>query len=806
MGTNRIENRPNLGTTSEKSARTADLFHLLGADCQKNIHIIIQQTLTIIQGACAIYIPGNTRSGEPLVHHNPNISTPPDPDLFSQSLLFKDRFTTDREAHFFLSSILSGDREATDPLVKNLGIKSCIGTPVSYKQKTLGSLWVIDCKPRSFDTDDITCIQTLAAALALEEERFSHETKIQIEKDRFEGFYDASFEAIFLSKGGICMDQNKTALHMFGYSRREAIGKPGTDWIFPRDRERVEKMMLSGKTLPYEITALRKDGTTFPAQIQARMIDHGGEQLRVTALRNISQLIQSQKALVEEKERYKTLIDNISDSVYILQDGQIKFANPKAIELSGYTQADLPGIPFLEMVHPDDREEVLRKHRKRLKGETANAPYSFRVFNKQKETIWVQANGVRILWEKKPAVLGCLRDISKTKELKEKLSQARKLELIGVIAGEVAHDLNNILAGIVSYPELVLMQLEKDSPLIEPISFIHETGLEAAAIVQDLLTLTRRRIHQSSPINLNHVIQCYCDSSAHHILGKNFPEIHLKIDLDPSLLNLNGSEFHLSKMVMNLAINAAEAIGKHGQIIIETFNRHVDVPMDRDKIPPGEYVVLRVKDDGEGINQTDIKRIFEPFYTKKQMGRSGSGLGLSVVWNAVKDHRGYIDVSSQKEKGTCFELYFPATHNKIVTIPDDFKVDDFKGDKENVLVVDDIKGQRKIATECLKSLNYIPYTVDSGKNALAFLQRHPMDILILDMEMEPGINGLETYREALKINPTQRAIITSGFPENEWRKKAKLLGIDQYIKKPYTLQDLACALKKELAPNPQKSC
>jgi len=387
------------------------------------------------------------------------------------------------------------------------------------------------------------------------------------------------------------------------------------------------------------------------------------------------------------------------------------------------------------------------------------------------------------------------------RKLEKKISQAEKMELLGIIAGGVAHDLNNILSGLVSYPELLLMQLEEDSPLVEPISFIHDTGLKAADIVQDLLTLTRRGIPKTSVLNLNQVIHGYYNSSAHNRLERNFPEIYFKISSEPYLLNLNGSESHISKVIMNLVMNAAEAVQKSGQVTIETFNRYVDISMGGDEIPEGEYVVLRVSDNGEGISQTDIKRIFEPFYTKKQMGRSGSGLGLSVVWNAVRDHQGYIEISSEKEKGTSFELYFPATRDKTENINDNFKVEAFKGNKEIVLVVDDIKGQRKIAQGCLKILGYTPFTVDSGEKAVAFIKKRSVDLLILDMKMEPGMDGLETYKEVLKINPKQKAIIASGFSETKRVKEAKQLGAGQYIKKPYTLQKFAIALKKELAKN-----
>jgi PAS domain S-box-containing protein len=811
MGKNKMETgekESNPVNSGEKLAKVAQLFHLLEPDPQKNIDLLLEQTRSIIAGLFSVYLRGDNKQGTPVIRAGANLprgfarTLSPQGHLFQDPLfaesLFIDPLFTNHGKPPGTYCILPRTTVMSDPLGKKLGLNACLGTPVFYKKKGLGTLWLADTQVRSFSPVDIHCIQVLAGALALEEERLAQGNLLLAKKNRFKGFYDATFEAIFLSKKGICIDQNKTAFHMFGYSMEEAIGKPGTDWILPRDHVKVEKNMLSGGTSPYEVTALRKDGSTFPAQIQATMINYEGEQLRVTALRDISELKKVQKSLVEEKERYKVLIDNVNDAIYIAQDGYIKFANPRTIAISGHTPEDLPNIPFLELVHPDDRENIQHNHQKRLKGEKVPSPYAFRIVNKQQVTLWVQLSAVRIIWEGKPAVLGCIRDISRIRELEEKLKQSEKMELIGTMAGGVAHDLNNILSGLVSYPELLLMQLDKDSPLVEPISFIHDTGIKAAEIVQDLLTLTRRGIHHTSVLNLNQVIHDYYNSSAHHRLERNFPEIHFKIRLEPHLLNLKGAESPISKIVMNLVMNAAEAVQTSGQVTIETFNRYVEINKGH-QIPEGEYVVLRVSDTGEGISQADIKQIFEPFYTKKKMGRSGSGLGLSVVWNAVKDLEGYIDVSSQREKGTTFELSFKATRENLESIADDFQVESFKGNAQTVLVVDDIKGQRKIAQSCLEMLGYTPFAVSSGEAAISFLKKHPMDLLVLDMKMEPGMDGLETYQEVLKLYPKQKAVIASGFSETKRVMAAKKLGVGQYIKKPYTLEKFAVAVKKELA-------
>ena len=395
-----------------------------------------------------------------------------------------------------------------------------------------------------------------------------------------------------------------------------------------------------------------------------------------------------------------------------------------------------------------------------------------------------------------------IEEKGKYRILKEKLERAKKMELIGTMAGGVAHDLNNILSGLVSYPELLLMQLPPDSPLMEPISFMHDAGLRAAEIVQDLLTLTRRGIAVENSINLNHVIHEYFISAAHQRLEKSYPDTRFKVYPEADLLNIIGSASHISKIIMNLVINAAEAIKEKGTVTVESFNRYLDMPLiGHDDISVGEYVVLRVTDNGAGIPKKDLNKIFEPFYTKKQMGRSGSGLGLSVVWNCVKDHNGYIEVTSKINKGSTFEIYFPATRKETGQEVDSFLIDDFKGNKETILVIDDVHEQRRIARDSLKMLGYTPFTVASGEKAVLFLTKRPVDLIILDMKMEPGMDGLETYKKILRIHPDQKAIIASGFSENDRVREALRIGAGQYIKKPYTLKKLAHAIKEELTKN-----
>ena len=384
--------------------------------------------------------------------------------------------------------------------------------------------------------------------------------------------------------------------------------------------------------------------------------------------------------------------------------------------------------------------------------------------------------------------------------LEERLARSQKMEALGLLAGGVAHDLNNVLSGIVSYPDLILMELTGDDPHRRMVEGIQKSGRRAAAIVEDLLVLARRGVPQTSVLNLNEdVIQEYLKSPEFSKLQSYHPAVEIETDLNPGLMNIRGSIIHLRKSLMNLVSNAVEAQPQGGRVIIGTRNQYVDLPISGyDQVNEGDYVVLRVEDLGQGIAEEDLERIFEPFYTKKVMGRSGTGLGMAVIWGTVQDHNGYINVTSRIDEGTVFELYFPVTREKAAALEEHIELDAYMGMGEKVLVIDDVEEQRVIASALLCRLNYDVHAVESGEAAIDFLGKEEVDILVLDMIMDPGIDGLETYTRIIETHPGQRAVIASGYAENKRVKMTQQLGAGAYIRKPYTLEKIGMAIRAEL--------
>lgn len=518
------------------------------------------------------------------------------------------------------------------------------------------------------------------------------------------------------------------------------------------------------------------------------------------------------RKLEENERKYRDLVENASSIILRLdKQGNILFFNEFAQGFFGYAEREVVGRNAAEILFGGG--EAGRQELSAMIGDgglPAGRPTAQEIehLKPNGERVWV-AWTRRDTRDEEGRTTGLLcigSDITRLKstaeekrELEVRLQRAQKMEAIGTLAGGVAHDLNNILAGIVSYPELLLMDLQPESPLVKPLLTIKKSGERAAGIVQDLLTLARRGVSTTQVVLLNQVVQEYVRSPEFRGLLAEHPGFELKASLAEDLFNIAGSPVHLSKTIMNLVTNAAEAMPGGGTVWITTGNRYVDRPVQGyDDVEEGDYVALSVSDNGVGISPQDLERIFEPFYTKKVMGRSGTGLGMAVVWGTVKDHHGYIDVQSTEGRGTTFTLYFPVTRRDPATEQIPRSIYESMGKGESVLVVDDVQEQRDLAVQLLKKLGYRVSSAQGGEQAVEYLKGQPADLLVLDMIMSPGIDGLEAYQRILQVRPGQRAIIVSGYSETGRVREAMRLGAGAYIKKPYALQSIAAAVRKEL--------
>ncbi len=392
-----------------------------------------------------------------------------------------------------------------------------------------------------------------------------------------------------------------------------------------------------------------------------------------------------------------------------------------------------------------------------------------------------------------------IRDVTGQVEIQNRLENAQKMEAIGLLAGGVAHDLNNILSGLVSYPDMLLVGRAADDPMTKPLQTIKKSGERAAAIVQDLLTLARRNIGAETVVNLNDIVKEFVASPEHDNIVKHVAAMNVALKLDKDLFNIRGSAVHLQKILMNLFCNALEAMPEGGNLALTTENRSFDKEyIGYEYIPAGEYAVLSIEDSGVGMSFLEIKRIFEPFYTNKILGRSGTGLGMAVVWGAIKDHKGFIDILSEPGKGTLFTMYFPISRE---TLPEKTEtvLQNFMGKGEKILVVDDMEEQRILAVQILHLLGYVVDVASSGEEAVQKCRESTFDLIILDMIMPGGMDGYATYERIKTFKEVQKAIIVSGFSDSRNVQKAQESGAGTYLKKPYTITSLAQAVSQELA-------
>ena len=621
-------------------------------------------------------------------------------------------------------------------------------------------------------------------------------------------FENAPIGIIHYSNKGIITAVNEAMVTTFGSSREALIGLDIDNIPNKKFAKEVYKS-LNGKPGYFEgeYSSYTGKKASYIKAIWIPIKQKGEILSGVGIVEDITERKKAEEALRLSQGKLSAMLLSLTDNVSMMdRDLNILWANDTAKRLFG---EDLIGKKCYQIYHgretPCEPNPCLTL--KAFEDERSHT-HETQVIGRDGQTIYFHCTANVALRDENGnprAVLEISRDISDSKqteealrESEEKLARAKKMEALGLLAGGIAHDLNNVLSGIVSYPELLLLALPQNSKLREPIEAVQRSGHRAVAIVQDLLTVARGVATAKEPLNLNDIVSDYLNSPEFKKLEHFHPTVTVKTDLETDLLNITGSHVHIRKVVMNLVSNASEAVEGGGHVTISTVNRYIAKPLrGYDDVNVGEYVVLAVSDDGSGISSDDLERIFEPFYTKKVMGISGTGLGLAVVWNVVQDHKGYIDVPSD-ENGTTFELYFPITRDEISDEDLSIPIKDYKGNGETILVVDDLESQREISCKMLDILGYKTKAVCSGEEAVEYLRENTVDLLLLDMIMDPGINGRETYERIIEIHPNQKAIIISGFAETEDVKEAQKLGAGKYIKKPLTLERIGMAVKEEL--------
>jgi two-component system cell cycle sensor histidine kinase/response regulator CckA len=629
------------------------------------------------------------------------------------------------------------------------------------------------------------------------------ENLLQIEKARFEALSEnAPFGMVMVAKEGHFKYVNRKFVELFGYDHTDV--PDGRTWFrkaypAPDYRHKVisawvedlESLQL-GEKRPRVFTVTCKDGTEktvnfIPVQLAA------GE--NVMTCEDITDRRNAEESLRESEERYRSLVAHGSDMIYIAQDGIIKFPNPATMAITGYTEEELAALPFTRLVHPEDRKMVGDRHRRRLLGEEVPSTYTFRILTKAEEALWVQLNAALITWEGRPGILCSLRDVTPQKKLEAQFIQAQKMEAVGILAGGIAHDFNNLLQAVLGYTEILIAGESTGDMDFRQLHEIRRVALRGAELVRQLLTFGRKVQSNPRPILLNQEIR-----QIERMLKRTLPKmIDVELNLSEELWTVCADPVQIGQIIMNLAVNAKDAMPEGGKLLIATRNTILDEQFCKSHLGsrPGKYALLTIADTGQGMNREVLKHLFEPFFTTKEVGK-GTGLGLPMVYGIVKTHGGYIECDSELGRGTIFEIYLPA-EEQAVRLEEPQPKSNLRGGTEAILLVDDEETLRNLGEAILTRYGYRVQTAPNGEAALEIYRGQPekIHLVLLDLIM-PGMGGLRCLEQLLTINPDVKVVITTGYSPEGPPTAVLETGARKFIAKPYASAELLQVVREAL--------
>jgi PAS domain S-box-containing protein len=504
---------------------------------------------------------------------------------------------------------------------------------------------------------------------------------------------------------------------------------------------------------------------------------------------------QAEEALRESEEKYRILIENANDAIFIAQDEVIKFPNPKTEDMTGYSKEEMIKISFTSLIHPEDRDMVLDRHRNRLAGKEFPSTYSFRLINKAGGELWVQLNTVLINWEGRPATLNIIRDITQQRKLETQLQQAQKMESIGTLAGGIAHDFNNILSPILGHTELAMIELPPDSPVHHNLRYIYKAGERARDLVKQILTFARRREKDRIPLKTSLIVKETINFLRSTIPATIDIQYVFKTEQDTVLADPT----QINQIVMNLSTNATHAMQEKGGVLKVCLSDEYigsDEANSFAGLVPGHYLRLSVSDTGTGISSDIIDKIFEPYFTTKDPS-VGTGMGLAVIHGIVKNYGGDITVESEIGKGTTFHVLLPIIEAEVsLTIEPETEL---PGGNERILCVDDEKAVVDTIQSMLERLGYKVTARTSSMETLETFRNDPkkFDLVITDQTM-PNMAGKELAKELRSIRPDISIILCTGFSVQINEERAKEKGISAFVMKPIVMRQFAQTIREVL--------
>lgn len=638
-------------------------------------------------------------------------------------------------------------------------------------------------------------------------ERKAIARKLQQTLETFQAVIEASPAGIVtLTPAGEVTLWSKAAERIFGWSAEEVMGKPLP--VIPPEKEeefrQMRKRILEGETLfGIEIESEKKDGTPITVLMStAPLRNHEGKAEGITS---VFMDVTEQRVLEREKRLFADTLAASLNEIYLFDANTLKFqyVNRGALNNLGYTLDEIRNMTPLD-IKPEFSPEafaallqplrtgeesvcVFETHHRRKDGSLYPVEVHLQLFEQGSDRVFLAV--IQDITERK-------RMQQERNKLEEQLLQAQKMESVGRLAGGVAHDFNNHLTVINGYCELLLRQLRPGDPLRTPLEDIRAAGERAADLTRQLLAFSRKQLIEPRPVNLNDVVK-ETERMLRRLIGE---DIEIVTELDPNLGTVMADPAQLSQVLMNLAVNARDAMPSGGCLTIETLNIHLDQSYSRThpEVKPGQYALLSVTDTGVGMSEEAKLHIFEPFYTTKPKG-AGTGLGLSTVYGIVRQMGGWIWVYSEAGKGTTFKIYFPLENARCAEPLAGVGEAKVARGTETVLVVEDQAEVRKLVVEVLQTYGYRTLEAASGAEGLEASKMYagPIHLLVTDVVM-PGMTGRDLAERLAETRPEMKVLYTSGYTANVIAHQGVIEPGVAYLPKPFTPVQLAAKVREVL--------
>jgi PAS domain S-box-containing protein len=623
---------------------------------------------------------------------------------------------------------------------------------------------------------------------------------------KFRLLFEHSPTAIFVEDhAGMVLDVNAAACQLHGRTREELIGHNVSELV-PQERRQsaLDGMgpLLEGECHKLESESVHADGHVIPVELCVNPIEYEGRPAILLHVRDVTERKQAEARLREAEAKYRVLVEQLPAITYIAEfaGGRWHYVSPQIESLLGCSVAEWTAekCPWLERIHPDDRPHVLAAQARCVEtGEEFSVEY--RMHARDGRVVWFSDHAMVIRdGTGNPQHLhGVMFDITGRKGLEEQLAQAHKMDAIGRLAGGVAHDFNNILTTILGYSELILRRAESDPRTHENAQEIKKAADRAASLTRQLLAFSRKQALQPQIVDLNAVV-----SEMDRMLRRLITEtVHLDLRVDPALWRVKADPGQIQQVLMNLAVNARDAMPHGGTMTIETTNAILDehyVRQHADALA-GEHVILAVSDTGAGMTPEVRAHLFEPFFTTKGLG-NGTGLGLATCYGIVKQSGGHIDVYSELDRGTTFKVYLPRAMDAAHAPSAIVRQGDAPAGRERVLLVEDEQPVRELSARVLRELGYTVVEARDGDEALRLTKENRdagFDLLFTDLVM-PSMGGKALAYWFRLTHPRTRVLFTSGYPDKSVVHNGELVAGIAFLHKPYTPHILAHKVREVL--------